>query len=449
MKEPANKKYFYRIIILIFLAFAIVINLFAMSLFKVYETLMIEKIKAVRSENLKEINNMAEYLTNFVMVLSHNIEKDPAINKLLLADSSNYDKIEAMRKISSIHSMSTNIHSIWIYNPLENKVYSSIDEDTRYILHLIQSKMRTSKSKLLYQDIFEINKNLVHSYMFSMDMGSDSQGKLIINIDLGWLNQINAKHNTKLYLINKDSGKIYSIEKSTQVLDPFNSKQKTSIPIYLDQIIAHNKETNQYYIEDEMITYSALQDVSWSWVNISSREDILQYQNLISRYTISITCLFLLMTFLLSLLVSKKIIKPFNVLHGLLLDFKGKNCPAEPIYLTDTIVEILEDIKKMEIKTNLYSEKLNRELLKELILGNIKEKEARKLFSEYGFDLEWVNDCRILYCYLAVEKLKDTMISSPYIIKKLELGDDVIYLLKDVGYKDICQGPLQIRINPI
>lgn len=105
--------------------------------------------------------------------------------------------------------------------------------------------------------------------------------------------------------------------------------------------------------------------------------------------TVLFTISFLFVGFIVSLLLSKKLSMPIERIVDLIKGIGWVKESDDISYITNSIQGIIEKTSNLETVSNAYLYELNKELMREIIIGNIKDEDIQNTMREYNIGISY------------------------------------------------------------
>ena len=222
MKIKLLRNYFVEIWLLLVLAIAVTIITNSLFLYKNFESSTIDTINRLNQDFLNETAKINEYVRRMIRISGMELFSEPAVRKLMSeSEISNFEVITGIRRIDSVRNVGRFIHSIYIYNASRNYIYATTEqvstylenfEDSEIIPYILEEKSGGRMVPIARYAVVNERKIPVHSFVFYPNLlhPKGSQGALVINLTLDWLNDIIRQKESELYVIDLSGRVIYN-----------------------------------------------------------------------------------------------------------------------------------------------------------------------------------------------------------------------------------------------
>lgn len=451
MKALFRDKYFYRVLLLITIALLLTINLLSFILYKNYEVNTINKFREINIEILNETSRMNEFIGRNVKLSGMNLFHETPIQRLMNNSvTSNFEKVEAIRRMDTIKSTGLHYHSIYIYNPEMDYIYAtsnylSSSKDRFFdegIIDLVESDKNLKSFYPIPRWIEDGNyKHAVCTYFFYEGSNlSTSNGILVINLDLNWLNEIEGVNdkNTSLYIIDQDRRVVYNSDREKFLMDLSDYE-------YIDKIFS-SEEVSGSFIEKldngkTLVMYSKPEGQEWYFIKLMPYESLVDNIVIMRMNTIKYTSIFLVIGLGISFMLSKRLSSPIDRIMEMIKDFGGQKDSDDISYITTSIQDIIVKTSDLENISKSYLNELKKELMREIIIGNIKgEKNILTTLKDYNMELPYYGDYHLLLCYKGSGYTSESnQLDFDECIYHLNMGTDSIHIIQDANSQRLNQ----------
>ncbi len=441
MVDFLKGKYFYRVLALVSVAILLTINLLSFALYKNYEKSSMKKFKETNIEVLNETSRMNEYIGKTVKLSGMTLLYESPIQKLIRnQDVDNFEKVQAIRRMDSVQSMGIHIHSIYLYNGDKKYMYSTSNYQSdfeknfydREIIEILNSKKNLRGLQPIPRWIDDGKERYpVYTYFFFSNNSTNyNSSALIINLDVKWLKEIEGETEgtSLLYILDQEKRIVYNRD--------FNKfLQDESQEAYIEEIYS-SKQKDGYFIEriqgkDYLVIYSKPENQEWYFIKLMLYKSLVDDIIVMRNKTIKIIMFFLVIGLILAFFLSKRLSNPIDNWVMMVKDFGIKKDSDDISYLTSSIENILVKTSDLENMSKAYLDDLHRELLKEILSGNINgEKSIRQVLDEYNISLSYHGRYYIILCYKGIKYNGDySNFNFGQVNFKLDIGDNTIYIL--------------------
>lgn len=273
------------------------------------------------------INMLDDMIVNSVLSIYYN----PEISPLIFNHQVDFtDMLNEVNKIkTSIVGINPFIQSIYLYNGTTKTYYTTLDDllfKDKNFETLLQSKQELPKLKPLPRKI-EYNmggdkkryENVVTYLMYDFkDASNQPNGALIVNASTEWLirnikdiNMVDEKRQDTIIILDEKSEIIGN--------EPDDSTFQDALKEVYEQ--RNNRSDSQdktgYFIDDingkkYLINYMFVEKMNWTLVKAQLYDEVFQKINTLKYTFIAIIVAFMILAFIASILISRKIYKPIG-----------------------------------------------------------------------------------------------------------------------------------------
>lgn len=441
MKEFFTNKYFNRVLALFSIVILITINLLSFILYKNYEINTINRFKKINIEILNETSRMNEYIGKSIKLSGMNLLYESPVQKLMKSpDMNNFEKVQAIRRMDSVQSMGMHIHSIYLYNMEKDYIYStsnymSTRADNFYDKEVIQLLNSGRNLKGFYPIPRWIKEGsskypVCTFFFFESNPMKENKGVLIINLDLKWLKEIEGEgdKSSSLYIVDQDRKVVYNSDLDKFLMDISDEK-------YIEKIFA-SEEKSGHFIDTvdgvkSLVMYSKPEDQEWYFIKLMPYNSLVDNITAMRDNTIKIILLFLVVGVGISFALSKKLSNPIDKWVSMMKEFGVSKDSDDITYITSSIEHMLVKASDLESMSKTYLNALHQELLKEIIVGNIKrDKDIHKILKEYKMPLSYHGNYHMILCYKGQNYISEDMDNefeqSNY---SVNIGENTVHIL--------------------
>lgn len=167
--------------------------------------------------------------------------------------------------------------------------------------------------------------------------------------------------------------------------------------------------------------------------------------------TVLFTISFLFVGFIVSLLLSKKLSMPIERIVDLIKGIGWVKESDDISYITNSIQGIIEKTSNLETVSNAYLYELNKELMREIIIGNIKGEDIQNTMREYNIGISYYGNYNLILCYsghnIILEKETENLFGALY---NLRINENSLHLfgsLSDKQLKQIIDSYMELGIK--
>lgn len=415
-KNKKNRKYLRKIYLWIALGMLLPLILFASIAFINVQKSMLDNEYQANKKILYEvkfnINFMDDMIVNTILSMSYNSE----ISSLLYNDSIDFPQM--LNEINKLKTqvIGTNpfIHSIYLYNG-HTKTYYTTFEDLQFkdagFESLLQSKKVLPKMKPLPRKLeFNINRdqkryeNVITYFMYDYQNASNQpEGAVVVNASTEWL-----LNNIKdINMVDDHRDKMIILDNKGDVIGNKSEDDKLQIAVR-DVYLKHSgnaaaKEDTGFFTDHidgkkYLITYTYVDKMNWTLVKAQLYDEVFSKVNTLKYTLIVIILALMLLVYVASILISKKIYKPIdrlvqNVASNEVEVEQNHEVHDEISYLNQAYRASIDQINAFKLKRHTDRDILKTYFLRQLLVDSrsITSEEFCKASSETGMCLSQLN----------------------------------------------------------
>ena len=305
----------YIVIVILFL-----IIIFSSILYSTFQKvgldLTYEYNKKIMSHLSYNVNYMNEMVKNFA--LTQFVEPDNVA--LIYQKQDDFDFQKNINKLQRIIASNSIIHSAVLYNNYLKETYctygAKIGEDQDIINKINEKKdipILSPIPRVLPKGTYGQEGEVFTYYIYeNTDKEGIINGALILNVKNDWLKN-NIERSAE-----KDDNIIIVDENGSVILD---SSSKLKLFQKLDNVYMSHIKNNDYLNDSKIVTvnnekrvltYIPISGTKWIMINNQSYEKVFKHIKYVKNITIIATILFIILGIIISVLLSKKIYKPFG-----------------------------------------------------------------------------------------------------------------------------------------
>ncbi len=393
-----------------FFLVAIVVSVTVLSfvLTRTFEAANTRTVNLLNQEVLEETRRVNEYVRRMIRVSGMELFFEPAVQRLMhRVDLSNFEELTGLRRIDSVQSMGTHIHSIYVYNPKREFIYSSSNYRSGYIDSFYDSGVKD----LLFAErepmrLVPIPRVLrykgrdepLYSFIYydPMSFQGPIQGALIINVTLDWLGEVlgsEANTNALQLFVNREGQIVYHPDRSRFLAD-------ISDKPFMRTIMSSGADGG-YFVDgrgsDRTLTmFSRSDDGDLYLIRQVPYSHFMRPLWVLRARVLALVCVFLLIGSAMAFVFSRRIYRPIGELvTSLPAESPDEGSSEQDLsdmeYLSSRIETMISETSSLEETSEVYRATLRSDLLKELLHGNMPElplPETAELFANYGLHLD-------------------------------------------------------------
>lgn len=428
-----SKKYLSRIYLLVATAMFFIVTIFSFFVYRNAELTVLQN----QYESAEKVLYQVKYNINLMDEMVKNLCLTTYFNNDIKAIMS-YNKEEMYDIISKINNLKTSVvdtnsfvHSIYIYNK-NNKIYYSTYKNLYYndtmLAKVIQSYGKIPKMKLIPRKIENNDsgndkkyENVFSYFLYnSIDQNNQMDEALVINVKSEWLfnniemiNMIDKQKQDKIYILSDKNEFIENGQgdsKFNKALKQLYSNHITGTPMNSNEKIgffSDNINGKKY-----LISYISVEKEGWVLLKTQLYEEVYQYIQKLKISIIFITIIFLALTLIISMSISKSIYKPFD---KLLKKVSSSGLKRIDIDNSKDEMSYLQEVYSHSIgQLNVYKKEKdsNREIMRNYFLRkllfesySINDEEFAKVKEENSISLTLDN--HLALCVIKIDNFKE------------------------------------------
>lgn len=395
MKIKLLRNYFVEIWLLLVLAIAVTIVTNSLFLYKNFESSTIDTINRLNQDFLNETAKINEYVRRMIRISGMELFSEPAVRKLMSeSEISNFEVITGIRRIDSVRNVGRFIHSIYIYNASRNYIYATTEqvstylenfEDSEIIPYILEEKSGGRMVPIARYAVVNERKIPVHSFVFYPNLlhPKGSQGALVINLTLDWLNDIIRQKESELYVIDLSGRVIYNPDDRKFLAD------KSGDP-FIERIINSGERDGAFieHIDGEKSLVIFAGEENLFFIRVYSYEMIMSDIRKMQSVTLLSFFGVLFFGIMVAFFLSRRLYRPIRNIVTILGKSGIRETQSEKSeigFISTSIESITARASSLEASSLVQQALIRQEVLKELLMGNILgSKGIDELFSEYG-----------------------------------------------------------------
>lgn len=360
---------------IIILSFVYYINFEKIALFLVY---------SYQKDSLSQLSSSAVFMSDSANSLARQILFDPVINGLFNKKPDIHEEINGWKQIRFFSSTMRYVTSIYVYNGINNMIYSDASEvgatdgDAFFdkdIIKILKDYRKYEKSRPIPRKIPVMLANSaepqttgnVYTFINYGLQGNNTRldNAVVINVSLDWMKSIIRDMDQKLQndmFIADSHGKVVLDSGKLDLMADISDKS------YFRSISA-SKSQSGYFLdkvdgEDSLVVYVGIPKLNWIFIRLIPVKSILSQITSVRNTTITIGFIILVIGLFASYIVSRITFKPIGT--------------------------ILNDLSVLQSESRKNTPALKQKMLQGLLLGNTeysskKLEEVRK-YCKMNFD---------------------------------------------------------------
>ncbi|SFT24047.1 AraC-type DNA-binding protein [Paenibacillus sp. BC26] len=370
LKIYQSKKYLLRILLSISVLTVIFLIGSSATLFYTSRNSVVEMQKEYNEATLAQINyninSMEEIAKNMVSALFWDVQLKPLMSN---QEVFVFDLTHKLRRMETIVNSTSFLDSIIIYNGYSDQIFaggnsalkSQSSESTQHMLQFLRNSDAVQKMKFIPMKLKEKSTGIdVFSYVMYDSLGKykPDEGALVLNIKPEWLfnnikliNGLGLKKEGSIMLVNSEGQILYTNERSDLNRAGFQDLFSGSV---------RENKSNGYMIQrvgdqKQIISYSKLVIPNWYIVSAQPYDAVIHNIDQIRKTTIGLTVLFLVLSIIAAVFVSRRLYRPIDRLMSQIQNNQfgigDQAAKDELAYLSEvysTVVDNLHDMRKMQ-----------------------------------------------------------------------------------------------------
>lgn len=420
------KKYLNKIYLWVTLGMFLVLIVFSgISYYNVQNEILKNEYTANR-KILNQIKFNINYMDDMLVSVCFSTYYNSNVRNLI--NNKNIDFGEVAKEIETIKTSIVNtnpfIQSIYIYNGQIGKYYTTLDgiiyEDSS-LNKLIKSYKEVPKLVPVYRRLNLTDGNTmttknVFTYFMYEFMRSDGymDGAVIVNCDSDWLlrnirelNMVDKNGQDEIFIMDNDGNFIG---------DPGNDQFYNSLKLRYKDYIKNSADKTAGIFESDingkkyLITFTNVENAKWVIIKTQPYSLVFESVNKMKTVFIVITLIFIILSFILSLKITKSIYNPIGKLVGKL---RTGNIPIDNHDAKDEISYLSEVYEYSLEKLNQYkSEKMSDKgivksyFLRKLLVDSysVSKSEFRTMIKEKEVAIS--NEAPFIVCVIKIDDYK-------------------------------------------
>lgn len=420
------KKYLNKIYLWVTLGMFLVLIVFSgISYYNVQNEILKNEYTANR-KILNQIKFNINYMDDMLVSVCFSTYYNSNVRNLI--NNANIDFGEVTKEIETIKTSIVNtnpfIQSIYIYNGQIGKYYTTLDgviyEDAS-LNELIKSYEEVPKLVPVYRKLNLTDGNTmttknVFTYFMYEFMRSDGymDGAVIVNCNSDWLlrnirelNMVDKNGQDEIFIMDNDGNFIG---------DPGNDKFYNSLKLRYKDYIKNSADKTAGIFESDingkkyLITFTNVENAKWVIIKTQPYSLVFESVNKMKTVFIVITLIFIILSFILSLKITKSIYNPIGKLVGQL---RTGNIPIDNHKAKDEISYLSEVYEYSLEKLNQYkSEKMSDKgivksyFLRKLLVDSysVSKSEFRTMIKEKEVAIS--NEAPFIVCVIKIDEYK-------------------------------------------
>lgn len=407
MRVRFLKNYFLEILLFFIVTTVSTMILLSLFLYNTFEKSTTAMVNNLNQDFLAETHRINEYLQKMIRISGMELFFEPNIQKIMYQEEiTNFDVVMAIRRLDSISSMSLHTHSIYVYNARKDYVYatSNLDSNRRdvfydqAVLDLLairtESKRLAPIPRLLHDSSGE---KAVYSFVFfEAPVGQASgQSALVFNITIDWLREVfrdNQQSKSTIMFVDY-SGRIAYHTDQTRFLQDMSGSE-------LFGKIKQSTTPHGYFIQNEpegrkLVFYSTSSDNGLYLIRMYPYDEVMVGITAMRRSTSFLVLVFIIGAIALAFALSRRLYKPINQLVRKVGSSRPESQEERPQeqgdlgFLSASIDQMITRNDQLEKKSISYQLTLQKEALKELLLGSGEpDSNLDTMFKEYNLPFD-------------------------------------------------------------
>ncbi|WP_308638407.1 helix-turn-helix domain-containing protein [Paenibacillus silvisoli] len=365
-----SKKYLLRILLSITVLTVIFLVGSSATLFYTSKNSVIEMQKQYNEATLAQINfninAMEEIAKNMVSALFWDVQLRPLMSN---QEVFVFDLTNKIHKMDTVVNTTSFLDSIIVYNGYTDQIYAggnaglktASSEQSQHMLEFLRDSDAVQKMKFIPMKLKEKSTGIdVFSFVMYESLGKYNpvEGALVLNIKPEWLfnnlkliNGLGVEKESSLLLMNKEGQVLYAN-------NGYNPSSNGYQDLFSDSF--RENKTDGYMIQQvddqkQIISYSKLIIPNWYLVSVQPYDAVIHNIEQIRKTTIGLTVVFLLLSIIAAIFVSRRLYKPIDrLMNQIQKNQFGLGAPSakdELDYLSEVyskVVDNLQDMRKLQ-----------------------------------------------------------------------------------------------------
>lgn len=326
-----QNKYHTSIFLSIILLTIITIVVFSAILYLNFENIALSFVYTYIKDSQSQVLNSIDTMRDSAKSLSLQMYFDSDIQHLLYsADVTPMETIAGYNRMCSYRDTSPLIHSVYVYNNYSQSFYTTMnvpqneDRDTFFdkdIINIIDNYDKYANIPMIPRRIFDPDKayakdsmSSVYTIVFTGSAATSKPGSIIVmNISEDWLlnsiKSLEENENSSAIIVNSKGQLMTSTGEEPMLYDVSEEK-------YIQKILSMKNESG-YFMDivnnqKSFITYIPLKLMDWTYVSVTPYSNILSKISRLQATSVVIVSFALIISFILSIYVSRKLYKPID-----------------------------------------------------------------------------------------------------------------------------------------
>lgn len=431
-KVIRTTKYLNRIYIWITTTILLVLLIFSVIVYKNVEKTVLQNEYQSNQKFLYQVKYNIDYMDEMIKNFCISAYFNNDIVSLMSGKEIGFEDlvIKINRIKSSVVNYSSFVHSVYIYNN-KNKSFYSTYKDMYYVDNelekLIDSykavpKMRPVLRKIEASDSTDGKKNedVFTYFMFDRtDENNKMDGGLVVNIKPEWLFN-NIKMISMIGRQSKD--KVFILNDKKEFIDNNTGDEKFKINLkniydkHVNFMASGDKIgffTDKIGGKNYLITYIPVEKAGWILLKTQAYDEVYEYMNKLKISIVLITILFMALTVIISLSVSRQIYRPIGNLVEQVISGNKKGMDIDKsrddiAYLNETYKHSMEQLKLYDKEKSANKKIMKTYFLRKLLVDSfsISKEEFDKIKEENDIDLAL--DGSLAVCVVKIDNYKDS-----------------------------------------
>ncbi len=383
-----NQALYFKIFMALILCIVVTILVLSMILYVNFERIAAEQVYKTNTNSLERTSQNVASTAKVASYLSSQVFRDANVGKLLYFKDPSINEIStAINQLYYCLSIPF-IDSIYIYNGMTNTIYLNKQNDNSYIgiRKRIQS-VETFDDKDALEKINEFRaykqylpiprttvitsedntkKNFYSFISYDIFSGDKLQNAVMVNFSEEWLQesiQEDSEQNSSNTFIIDKSGRVVSNSEGYPILTDISNEK------YIQKILHSDTLANHFIdkVRDEksLITYCYSEELNWIYIRVTPWNNVMGKIMDMKNMTILIGVLILLVGWIISFVVSRRLFVPvksiLTKLKGLEEENKGNIVELRQGILKDIILgrnyisknNIYDKFEKLDIRMDV------------------------------------------------------------------------------------------------
>lgn len=390
----------------------------------------VETSQKILNQMKYNIDYMDEMVKNLCLSTYYNDDVKSLMN---LTEDETYEQMSIINKLSnSVIASNPYVQSIYVYNNRKKSFYSTYNSfkyEDPDLVKLIQANRDIPVLKPVFRrtetyhsgDLIKYS-NVLTYFMYELkDSQNNMQGAVIVNVKLDWLienikiiNMFNDKRQDRIFILDengeliRDAAAAYAEDKDfEEYIRELHLAKKAENKNDETDLLTGAIGNKNYFI-----SCIPIQEINWVMYKVQPYDMVFEYINNLKYTIIVITCIVLILLFIVSYTLSRGLYKPFEGLLRL-VGFNGEAPPGargdgdEFSYLQQVYKNSIDQLGKYSLEKRSNEKIIKIYFLRKLLLqsSSVTKEEFETNKQEHGISLD--SDGQLMVILLVIDQHKE------------------------------------------